>query len=466
VKALQFNLVLIVSLVSGSQATASKPVRLPGTAAAEKVAAKTDDVSPATQELLLQPEETAYEERTLSVQEPLPLGDATSTLSLDSLEQLALANNPAVSQAAARMTALRGRWTQAGLPPNPTIGYLADDIGEDDTAGKQGGFIGQDFITGGKLRLDRNVVYQEIQQAEQVLEATRLRTLTDLRVAYYAALVAQRRAELAEKLVRISDEAVSASRDLLASEQIPRAGLLQSEVEQQTSIILAQTADNELAAAWRQLSAVVGNEISPSRLTGELTQLPTLLVWNDELVRVTTGSPEMAAAFAEVARSEVALARACREPIPDVSTQVSVQQDNSTGDTVAGVQVGIPLPIWNRNQGGIRQAQAEVIQARRNASRVELDLKRRLAVAYQQYADARARAEIYATQILPKSQETFDLVQRGYRLGELGYLDLISAQRIYSQTNLAYLDALAALWASWSEIQGMLLSGSLNATPQ
>ena len=40
-----------------------------------------------------------------------------------------------------------------------------------------------------------------------------------------------------------------------------------------------------------------------------------------------------------------------------------VQYDNATEDTVTGVRVGLPLPIWNRNQGGIRQAQAELRQA-------------------------------------------------------------------------------------------------------
>jgi len=168
--------------------------------------------------------------------------------------------------------------------------------------------------------------------------------------------------------------------------------------------------------------------------------------------------------MAELARAQSALQRARVEPIPDINTQFMVQFDNATEDTIAGVQMGIPLPIWNRNQGGIRQAEAEITQARRNADRVELNLKQRLAAAFQEYSTARSQAETYSTQILPKAKETFDLVQRGYRLGELGYLDLLNAQRTYSQTNLAYLDALGALWRSWAEIEGLLLSDSL-ATP-
>ncbi len=240
--------------------------------------------------------------------------------------------------------------------------------------------------------------------------------------------------------------------------------MLQTQVEQQNAAILALAAQNEQLAAWRRLSAIVGSNLSIQRLTGDVGQLPELLNWDDQLVRVTTTSPEVAAAMAELARAQTALQRARVEPIPDINTQFMVQFDNATEDTIAGVQMGIPLPLWNRNQGGIRQAEAEITQARRNADRVELNLKQRLAAAFQEYSTARSQAETYSTQILPKAKETFGLVQHGYRLGELGYLDLLSAQRTYSQTNLAYLDALGALWRSWAEIEGLLLSDSL-ATP-
>ncbi len=75
--------------------------------------------------------------------EPVPLGPQAplQSLTLDDLQSMALANNPTLAQAAARVQAARGRWVQAGLHPNPKIGYMADDIGAMDTAGKQGGCL-------------------------------------------------------------------------------------------------------------------------------------------------------------------------------------------------------------------------------------------------------------------------------------------------------------------------------------
>lgn len=465
------TITLIIGLTVGSRLADAQAVRLPSpdsTGALEvKKQNKGSAVWPTAHEMLLQPPGVADGAGISAIEaEPLPPGTSTlsDALSREQLVRLALTTNPAIAQADARVQALRGQWVQVGLPPNPTAGYVAGEIGNEGKGGQQGGFVGQEFITGGKLRLNRAVLYQEIQQAEQRLAAVRLRVETDVRRAFYAALIAQRRIQLAEELLRVSTEAADASQDLFKAEEIPMAGLLQTQVEQQNFAILSRTANNEQNAAWRQLAAVVGQELAPSPLAGDVSLLPAVLEWNEQLVRVTTTSPEVAAAFTAVTRAEAALQRARVEPIPDVSTQMMVQYDNATEDTIAGVQVGIPLPIWNRNQGGIRQAQSELAQARRNAQRVELNLKQRLAVAYQQYADARAQAETYAMQILPKAQETYTLVQRGYRLGELGYLDLLTAQRTYSQTNLAYLDALSALWSSSTEIEGLLLSGSL-ATP-
>jgi cobalt-zinc-cadmium efflux system outer membrane protein len=385
-------------------------------------------------------------------------------LTLEALEQMALANNPVVGQASARVRALSGKCLQVGLKPNPTVGYLAGEIGDDGQAGQQGGFVGQEYVTAGKLQKNRAVVAAEIERAEQELVAAQRRVRTDIRLGYYRALVAQRRVDLATTLVEATGQAVQASEELLDAQEIPRAALLQTQVEEQNALIALRTAQNELTAAWQQISAVAGDVDLPQQpLAGNPTQLPDEVDWQESLTRLTTASPEIAAAVAELSRSRRALNRACVEAVPNIQTQASVQYDAATDFTIAGVQVGVPLPLWNRNQGGIRQAQAEVTVASQNIDRVALDLKRRLAIAFQEYSNARTQVETYSTEILPRAEQTFDLVRRGYAAGEVGYLELLTAQRTYAQTNLTYLDALDSLWRSWTLIDGMLLDGSLSS---
>ena len=457
--------ILLIGLTSARGLAESPPVHLPDLGPTLPAGAAPTIATPPTPEPLLQPADIGVVGNVNSSNaEPLPLSGSDGKLSLAQLEQMATANNPAIAQAEARVAALRGRYVQVGLPPNPTLGYLASEIGDEGRAGQQGGYVGQEFVTGGKLRLNRAVVSQEIQQAAQVVEAMRLRVLTDVRLAYYAALVAKRREEAADELLQIGAKTTAESARLKASGEIAKTGLLTLEIEQQNAQIVLAMARSEREAAWRRLSSIVGADLPVTELAGDLSQIPVPKTYEDQLARLTQTSPEMAAAFSEIARSQNALARAQREPIPDISTIWSVQKDNATGDTIAGVQVGIPLPIWNRNQGQIMQAQAEISQARRNVDRVQLNLKNRLAVAFQRYSSAQERARIYSTVIIPKAEENFKLVQGAFP-AQIGSLEFLTAQRTYFQTKLAYIDALAELWASWSEIEGLLLTNSLDSKP-
>ena len=453
-------LVLLAGCVSAPAGSA-----LPITAAMETEAQDSVQLVNYTEEepVVSQPDSLLVDEDFELIPTPPVDGFQTNGLTVEAIEQLALANNPSLGQASARVRALRGKYVQVGLAPNPTAGYSASEVGQDGRAGQQGGYAGQEFITGGKLDKNRAIVAAEIDKAEQVLRATQRRVLTDVRSSYYRALVAQQRIETAKTLLEAMGEAVNASKKLLDSEEIPLAGLLQTEVEQQNAQIVHRMAENELSAAWQQLSAVVGDlDLPPQKLVGDPKALPSELDWDETLARITTLSPEMAAAMAELSRSRRALTRARVEPIPDVNTQFTVQYDNSTDYTIAGIQATIPLPIWNKNQGGIRQAQAEISVASQNIDRVALDLKNRLASTFLEYSNARTPADTYADEILLRAVRTFDLVARGYSLGELGYLDLLAAQKTYMQTNLAYLDSLNALWQSWTEIDGLLLTKSLS----
>jgi cobalt-zinc-cadmium efflux system outer membrane protein len=71
-----------------------------------------------------------------------------SPLTLEQLEQWALASNPTLAQAVADVDTASGRAIQAGIPPNPTVGYTGQQIGSQGTAGQQGIYLEQPVIRG------------------------------------------------------------------------------------------------------------------------------------------------------------------------------------------------------------------------------------------------------------------------------------------------------------------------------
>ncbi len=398
---------------------------------------------------------------------PLPSAEpACDVLNLAYFENMALANNPTLVQANAGIQAARGRRLQAGLYPNPEAGYIASEIGDEGEAGQQGAFVAQEFVRGQKLGLSQQVATEEVRQGVQELEAQRLRVLTDTRQAFYSLLVAQESVRISAEVATIADQAVNASSDLLEAQETGRVDLLQAQVELESARISLTNATARHLASWRRLTAITGLPgLAPSRAVGDLHGPIQELAWEEALGTVLSSSPELAAARAGVSRSRWALRRARAEPIPNVDVQSSVQYDYATGDTIAGVQVGLPLPLFNRNQGGIREAYADVIAAGAEVGRVELALQERLALVFEQYSRAKNQVEKYSSEILPNAKRSLELVSLGYQGGEYNFLTLLTAQRTFTQANLAYLSALDEMWSSAIEIDGLLLVDSLQSSP-
>lgn len=381
---------------------------------------------------------------------------------LAQLEEMALRCNPTVAQAAQRVEAARGQWVQVGLYPNPVAGYVGSEIGNEGQSGQQGSFVGQEIVTAGKLQLGRSMAKQEIRQAEWLWQAQRQRVLTDVRHDYYEVLVAQRSLELSEQLLRIGEEGVRSTKALMKAKEVARADVLQARIEADSARVLLERSRNRHAAAWRNLAAVVGAaDLPPQHLSGEAWNDLPMLTWADTYGRLMIDSPQVAAARAGVARAKARVARECAQRVPNIDLEASVQYDNATRYTWTSVQAGIPIPIFNRNQGNIRKAQAELMAAENEVRRIELELQQRLAVVFEQYATARYQVHKYGADILPNAKESLDLVNKGYQQGEYSYLFLLTAQRTYFRTSLAYLESLRDLRAAATTIEGNLLADSL-----
>jgi cobalt-zinc-cadmium efflux system outer membrane protein len=384
--------------------------------------------------------------------------------SLPELEQLALQANPSVNRMAALVGAARGNWVQVGLLPNPTAGYDGQQLGSGGLAEQHGVLFSQELVRGGKLRLNRAVAEQELTRAQQELAIQQQRVLTDVRLSFYQVLLAQRQIDLTEHLVRISGQGAAAVDALFRGKEATRPDVLQAQLEVENSQVLARNARNRHDSAWRGLAAVVGDpHLPPKPLAGDAYAPPREIDFHEALVRLQGSSPEIASAMTDITRARAALERARVEPVPNVSLQglVNVVDNGIGGKPDAGVMVSIPIPVFNRNQGTILKAQHEIAAAEQALQQLELSLLGRLAPTYERYANARNQVERYRAAILPAAQESLDITRKMYEVGEANFLSLLTAQRTFSQTNLNYLEALRELRTAEVEIDGMLLSNSL-----
>ncbi len=391
------------------------------------------------------------------------IGQARS-LSLADLEGIAFQSNPTLAAASARIRAARGRQLQAGLYPNPVIGYHGTEIGNRGTSGQQGGFVSQRFITAGKLRLDQEIAGKEIDEARFRLLAQEQRVLSDVRARFYEALVAQKRVKLTEKLLRIGENLAKATDTLLKGRQATENDLLQAQIRAENARILHENATNESVEAWRRLAAVVGLPRMELKQLNEDpgSQLPDFN-WDACYQKILASHPEVSAARARAERARIAITRAKREPVPNVDVSVSIRHIDLTDSDVANVQVGVPIPIFDKNQGNVRSAEAEWEAASREVERVILALQDRFAVTFRRYANARQQVERYGDKIVPKAERSLELVTRGYEKGQVEYLTLLTAQQTLIEVSLSQLDAVRELRVAAAILEGKLLTGSLDS---
>jgi outer membrane protein, heavy metal efflux system len=381
---------------------------------------------------------------------PLTLADA---------EALALASHPAIAEAASRVRAARSNCLQVGLPPNPTIGYVGSEIGDEGTAGQQGMYVGQQFIRGNKLELNRQVACQEVRKLEQQLIAQRLRVLTAVRIAFFEVYLAQREIALAGQLVDVSRQATQSVEQLLAVKEARRIDVLQAQIELQRIDVKQQQAVLRRDAAWRRLTAAMNQpNNAPRWVEADPQSLRWPYDWESSKQMLLDQSPQVAALVVDIARARAALARQCAEPIPDVSAQVSVQYSAAGDEMLTGVQVGMPIPLWNRNQGGIGEARHQLAAAKHRLQRVELELTAQLAELLRQFEAAQAQADAYQNGILTRAQQNLDLTRQAYEAGESSYLELLTVQRTFFESNLDYLGALGEVNQSVQVLAGFLLT--------
>ena len=388
-------------------------------------------------------------------------------LRLQDLEEMALRRHPSLSQASAGVRSAQALRRQAGLYPNPTIGYTGEDInrGSVFNYGEHGVFVQQRFVTGGKLRIARELAEQDVAQSEAERAAQRQRILNTVRSLYYQALGEQRLLQVRSELAAIARRAVQTTRELQNVGQADRPDLLAVDIEAQRLELGLTTAKNAYERTWRQLAAATGaTELRPAPLEGKFEE-PPQIVFEDALEKLLSKSPELQIAEVSTARSNLAVQRERAAVIPDVYVRGGAHYNRERLETSnrsvgwqGSAEVGVQLPIFNRNQGSIAAARAEVERAHYSVERARLSLRTRLAAAYRDYQDAVAAAERYRTEMIPKAQEAYDLYLRSFRQMAAAYPQVIIAQRNLFQIQEDYVATLVTAWQRAVEIEGLLLS--------
>lgn len=391
-------------------------------------------------------------------------------MQLKEFEQFALATNPTLAQANAlvRQSAAQGR--QIGLLPNPVIGYRGEEIrGGEFRGGEQGGFIQQTFPLGGKLGLRRNIYEQQRRQDEIGVTEQRYRILSDVSQSFYSTLAAQEIVSVRQRLLGIALDAAETAHQLANVGQADAPDVLQSEVEAEQAKVDYNTAQRTFIQEFQTLAALVGRPDLPvSPLQGDLGHPPEINV--DQVVnQIAQDSPSVKRAQQDIARAEAELRSAKREIVPDLQVNAGAQQSfeplSDFNTKPVGFEgfatIGVTLPVFNRNQGNVAAARADLERAKAEVTRVQLSLRQTAQPLLQAYQSAQVEANRYKTEMIPRAGRAYQLYLTKYQQMGAAYPEVIVSQRTLFQLQVGYINALQQVWMSAVALQNYTLSDGL-----
>lgn len=394
---------------------------------------------------------------------------ARPAMSLADFEALATTNNPTLKQASALVRRSQEQAHQAGLYPNPSVGYQGDEIrGGSFGGGEQGGFVQQTIVLGGKHGLRRDIYKQQAKSDQIGVDEQTYRVQGDVQQAFYDALTAQAIVQMRQQLLGVALDAVETVHQLANVGQADAPDILQTEVESEQAKVEYETAQRRYLQSFRMLAAVAGKGDLPAcPLQGELEKTPELNA--EQMVdSIAADSPAVKRAQQEAAVAEARLKDAKRESVPDLQLRAGEQYNAEQLGTGAatGAQsfasAGINIPLWNRNQGNISAAKAEIERAQEDVARERLSLRQQAAPLAQSYLSAQFEAERYKTELIPRATKAYELYLTKYQEMAQAYPQVLVSQRALFQLQISYLMALHDVWRSAIALQNYTLSGGLD----
>lgn len=384
--------------------------------------------------------------------------------SLDTILKLAVENNPTIRQAQFHISGETARALQAGLYPNPILMYVGEKINSDGRAGEFQGFeIQQRFVTANKLQLSRLKYRQRAHVAEHLAITQQYRVSNDIQQHFYEALAAMERVTLQGELLKSSEDVAVTSRELYNQGQTNLPGVRRSNVRLQQNRLALQNAQNEYVEAFRKLTAVIGCTLPVGRTEGTLRPREAMPPFEAVYLKLIECSPEVLAARAKLSADQTTVQRESVQWVPDIVVQGGPGYNFSNNDPVYNASVRLEVPIYDRNQGTILQAQRDLQRQQAEVRRVELRLRERLAVAYRIYTTALQHATEYERVVIPERQQAYRELLQSYQENRVDWPEVLDAQREFFAARLEQIDHFRDVRIQEMLIDGFLLEGGLMA---
>lgn len=382
---------------------------------------------------------------------PITLADAVA---------LALDKNPELAAFSVERRVAEGRVIQSGLLPNPELSALAENIGgaKELTGGGQTTIQLSQLIELGGKRYARTHVAQLSQGlAEKDYERKRVEVLTGVSKAFIKTLSAQQKLAIAEEMTGLAKQFVKTASERVLAGKVSPVEETKAKVALSLVMVEQERAKLELASSRKSLSSMWGS-VSPRFKTavGDMEKDIAPVPPFEQLTARLTNNPDVIFRFAEISRRKAIIEMEKSKAAPDITVNAGYRRFTGYDENSAVFGVSIPLPIFNRNQGGMIESRLLLSKAEEERRAAEVNAAALLAEAFKSLSAAYVEVKTLKDIALPGAQSAYDATMEGYRMGKFGYLDVLDAQRTLFDVRVQYIRALTDYHLSVANVEQLI----------
>lgn len=389
--------------------------------------------------------------------EAKPTAKQVQSLTLDQALEMAESLQPQLAEAKAMVEAAEGRVRQAGAFPNPEAIVSAQQLplsGNQPNEKEYVAGVGQTIPLGGRLGKARQAELLDREVRARGLEVKRRDIHRRVRSAFATALYQEKAYEAQTQIQQSTAKAVTTTQARVDAgdalqEDLARVGmeLARTKVELQRAESLREQALVALASAMGDATLSVKSLVGTLDATFEIPTLETLAA-------KLSAQPESALADADIRARNARVDVAKAERIPDVKVELLYHRLEASQANTFDVGLSIPLPLFNRNQGRLREARAEVAAAEARSRMTQNELTTRLHESYLQLTSALANSRTLKTEILSRAEIVLKSAEARYAAGDISLAEILPVRRDWAAVQLSYLESLRDVMQAWAEVAG------------
>ena len=389
------------------------------------------------------------------------------TYQIEDVIDLALARNPAVAGARGLIEQSRGIQIAAGAYPNPTItgntghgtlkdaGRLAaaaEDIKATQQITEYNGTIGQPLEWPGKRSARKDAAAAGLAGANAGFQETQLALTSDVKIAFFDLLLAQRDLELAKQNLGIVEDVRRIVKARVRLGEAPQFEAIKAEVEVLKANQVVTKAENTVRVNRVILDTITAGALGPNYMViGDFQRFPYQLSLSTLLKRMLENHPAILRRTRLVEQADRRIDFEHQARVPDVTVHGSYWREIGREAYTAGVSV--PTPIWYQRQGEIQSAFGDKRKEEAELLRTRNELLKAVNQHYQEAQTTADLIEVFEKGLMKQSQEALRIAQFSFQQGASSLLEVLDAQRVQRQILLDYVQAQFDLAAALAKLE-------------